>query len=219
MLPGRDQPQYPPALEPSLGHERCRVGELRAAAAASGLAGGQGRPPVPVLHARCHRRHPLPDAQRAGARRALPADFPPAWTVYWRAARWQADGSTETMHDQLRDRVRLAAGRHRLPTAAIIDSQSVKAAEEVARPGRGYDAGKKINGRKRHIAVDVHRAAADRAGHRRQRPGPRRRETAAVEPAQGLSLGEAGLGDRGYAGQARPPGPPPGSSRNSPSRS
>jgi putative transposase len=47
------------------------------------------------------------------------------------------------MHDQLRDRVRLAAGRQRLPTAAIIDSQSVKAAEEVARSGRGYDAGKR----------------------------------------------------------------------------
>ena len=43
----------------------------------------------------------------------------------------------------------------RAPTAAIIDSQSVKAAEEVARAGRGYDAGKKINGRKRHIAVDT----------------------------------------------------------------
>ena len=42
-----------------------------------------------------------------------------------------------------------------MPTAAIIDSQSVKAAEEAARPSRGYDAGKKINGRKRHIAVDT----------------------------------------------------------------
>jgi hypothetical protein len=41
------------------------------------------------------------------------------------------------------------------PTAAVIDSQSVRAAEEVARASRGYDAGKKINGRKRHIAVDT----------------------------------------------------------------
>jgi transposase len=87
--------------------------------------------------------------------RALPADFPPAWTIYYWAAKWQADGSTEAMHGQLRERVRLLAGRQRLPTAAIIDSQSVKAAEEVARAGRGYDAGKKINGRKRHIAVDT----------------------------------------------------------------
>jgi putative transposase len=51
--------------------------------------------------------------------------------------------------------VRQVAGRKAAPTAAIIDSQSVKAAEEVARSSRGYDAGKKINGRKRHIAVDT----------------------------------------------------------------
>jgi hypothetical protein len=44
------------------------------------------------------------------------------------------------MDEQLRERVRLVAGRNRLPTAAIIDPQSVKAAEEVARTGRGYDA-------------------------------------------------------------------------------
>jgi transposase len=87
--------------------------------------------------------------------RALPADFPPAWTVYYWAAKWQADGSTEAMHGRLRDRVRQVAGRTAAPTAAIIDSQSVKAAEEVARSGRGYDAGKNVNGRKRHIAVDV----------------------------------------------------------------
>ena len=59
------------------------------------------------------------------------------------------------MHDDLRERVRLAAGRKPGPTAAIIDSQSVKGSEMVARTGRGYDAGKKINGRKRHIAVDT----------------------------------------------------------------
>jgi len=47
------------------------------------------------------------------------------------------------MHEQLRERVRLVAGRNRLPTAAIIDSQSVKAAEEVARTGRRYDAGER----------------------------------------------------------------------------
>jgi transposase len=79
--------------------------------------------------------------------RALPADFPPAWTVSWRAAKWQADGSTETMHDQLRERVRLLAGRTAAPTAAVIDFQSVRATEEVARSSRGYDAGKKVAGR------------------------------------------------------------------------
>jgi transposase len=87
--------------------------------------------------------------------RALPADFPPAGTVYWWMDKWQADGSAERMHDDLRERIRLAAGRAKQPSAAIIDSQSVKGSEMIARPRRGYDAGKKINGTKRHIAVDV----------------------------------------------------------------
>ena len=88
--------------------------------------------------------------------RALPADFPPAGTVYWWLDKWQADGSAERMHDDLRERVR--AGRRPQPaaqTAAIIDSQSVKGSEMIARSRRGYDAGKKINGTKRHLAVDA----------------------------------------------------------------
>ena len=76
--------------------------------------------------------------------RALPADFPPAGTVCWWADKWQADGSTERMHADLRERVRIAAGRSTRPTAAIIDSQSVKGSEMIARSRRGYDAGKKI---------------------------------------------------------------------------
>jgi transposase len=73
--------------------------------------------------------------------RALPADFPPAGTVYWWADKWQAAGSTGRMHADLRERIRLAAGRTAQPTAAIIDSQSVRGSEMVARAGRGYDAG------------------------------------------------------------------------------
>jgi transposase len=87
--------------------------------------------------------------------RALPADFPPAGTVYWWADKWQADRSTERMHADLRNRVRAAAGRSTRPSAAIIDSQSVKGSEMIAQRRRGYDAGKKINGTKRHLAVDA----------------------------------------------------------------
>jgi transposase len=87
--------------------------------------------------------------------RALPCDFPPAWTVYYWADKWQADGSTGQMHDDLRERIRLAAGRKAVPTAAVIDSQSVKGSEMIAGGRRGYDAGKKINGTRRHIAVDT----------------------------------------------------------------
>jgi transposase len=59
------------------------------------------------------------------------------------------------MHDDLRARIRLAAGRNAAPTAAIIGSQSVKGSEMIARARCGYDAGKKINGTKRHLAVDT----------------------------------------------------------------
>ena len=87
--------------------------------------------------------------------RALPADFPPAGTVYWWTDKWQSDGSAGRMHDDLRERVRAAAGRSPAPTAAIIDSQSVKGSEMIARARRGYDAAKKVNGAKRHLAVDT----------------------------------------------------------------
>lgn len=87
--------------------------------------------------------------------RALPADLPPWSTVYKFFAGWEADGVTVLLLDMLRERVRLAEGRTATPTAAIVDSQSVKAGENVWRSSRGYDAGKKINGRKRHIAVDT----------------------------------------------------------------
>lgn len=87
--------------------------------------------------------------------RALPTDFPPWSTVYNYFAAWEAAGITQDVLDGLRDRVRLAEGRTAQPSAAIIDSATVRAAETVGAPSRGYDAGKKINGRKRHIAVDT----------------------------------------------------------------
>jgi transposase len=87
--------------------------------------------------------------------RALPVDFPSWSTVYNYFAVWEAAGITQQALDGLRDRVRLREDRTAEPSAAIIDSQSVKAAETVGRPSRGYDAGKKINGRKRHVAVDT----------------------------------------------------------------
>ena len=87
--------------------------------------------------------------------RALPADLPNWRTVYGYVRDWQASGATRRMHDELREAVRVLAGRSPAPTAAIIDSQSVKAADTVGKDSRGYDAGKKIEGRKRHLAVDV----------------------------------------------------------------
>ena len=86
---------------------------------------------------------------------ALPKDFPPHQTVYGIFGRWARSGAWRQIHDTLRDLVRVHEGRDPLPTAAIIDSQSVRGADTVPGATRGYDAGKKINGRKRHIAVDT----------------------------------------------------------------
>jgi transposase len=66
-----------------------------------------------------------------------------------------ADHTLDRLHDTLRDQVRVAAGRNPAPSAAIIDSQSVRAADTVPKHSRGWDAGKKVNGRKRHLAVDT----------------------------------------------------------------
>jgi putative transposase len=93
---------------------------------------------------------------RAGcAWRYLPADYPPWRTVYGYFAAWRDDGTLARLHDALRARVRAAAGRSPEPTAAVIDSQSVRAADTVPRASRGWDNAKKVNGRKRHIAVDA----------------------------------------------------------------
>jgi transposase len=87
--------------------------------------------------------------------RAMPCDFPPWQTVYDVLDCWEKSGAAEAVHGELREQCRVAAGRLPGPSAAVIDSQSVKAAETVPRSGRGFDAGKKVNGRKRHIAVDT----------------------------------------------------------------
>jgi len=85
----------------------------------------------------------------------LPHDFPPYKTVYRYYALWEKEGVTESIHETLRGRVRRAAGKAEEPTAAIVDSQSVKTSVNVPESSQGIDAGKKIKGRKRHIATDV----------------------------------------------------------------
>lgn len=104
---------------------------------------------------------------RAGAGwRMLPHDFPPWQTVYWWFRRFVRRLLFRTLHDVALMLDRERVGREASPSAGVIDSQSVKA--PAAPGGGGYDAAKRVKGRKRHLAVDtdgrllmVHLTAAD----------------------------------------------------------
>jgi transposase len=86
--------------------------------------------------------------------RSMPADYPPWHTIYGFARRWAAAGVFGVIRDHLRRRIRLAAGKTPQTASVIVDSQSIKASETVSQATRGWDGGKKINGRKRHLICD-----------------------------------------------------------------
>jgi putative transposase len=106
--------------------------------------------------------------------RMLPKDLPPWGTAHFYYRKWRIDGTWAKVLEALRTRTRRADGRHKSPSAAIVDTQTVRTAQGGE---KGYDAGKRTPGRKRHIAVDtmglllavaVHSASVqDRDGVRR----------------------------------------------------
>jgi len=85
--------------------------------------------------------------------RLLPHDLPPWEKVYYYFSHWRDDGTWERINHELRIEVRVSIGKDPEPSAAILDSQSVKATEMSQL--RGYDAGRKIKGLKRHLLVDT----------------------------------------------------------------
>lgn len=113
-------------------------------------AAKRGRPPV------CRRwiLNAILYVNRTGCQwRSLPHDFPKWKTVYTIFWRWRQLGVWQQIHEALCRRVRQQSGKKPTPSVAIVDSQSIRTAEGGEE--RGYDAGKKITGRKRHLAVDT----------------------------------------------------------------
>lgn len=135
--------------------------------------------------------------------RHVPHDLAPWDAAYRWFAAWTADGTWRRVHDVLRDRVRERDGRDRQPTAAVLDSQSANSAE--GGEAIGFDAGKRVRGRKRHLLVDtgglllhrvVHSAGVqDRAGARQVLTG-----IGALFPLLGLVWVDGGYANRVDAG-------------------
>jgi len=93
---------------------------------------------------------------RAGASwRMIPHDLPPWQSVYYYFRLWTKQGTWEKLNTRLRELVRQQAERHPQPSAAALDSQSVKTTEEAGVETSGYDSGKQVKGRKRHVLVDT----------------------------------------------------------------
>jgi transposase len=87
--------------------------------------------------------------------RYLPHDLPPKSATYYYFALWRDDGTDQTIHDLLRCQAREKAGRAEDPTAVVLDTQSIRAANHVPAATTGKDAGKRVPGRKRGLAVDA----------------------------------------------------------------
>lgn len=118
------------------------------------LVPGQAAVGCPITYARREIVNALLYMARTGCQwRAVPHDFPPWPIIYYYFQHWSADGTLDAIHTALREQVRLAAGHAAQPSAGVLDSQTVKISDQAG--PRGYDGGKHISGRKRHLLVDT----------------------------------------------------------------
>ena len=140
---------------------------------------------------------------RTGAQwRYIPGDFPPWWAVYQQTRRWIEAGCFEAIIHDMRAILRQIAGKQPLPTAAILDSRTLRSTPESG--GRaGYDGAKKVNGSKVHLAVDTlgHLLALLVTAADEQDRSMVGELTAAVQEVTGENV-EAAFADQGYTGDA-----------------
>jgi hypothetical protein len=128
-----------------------QMGPDRRAAAPTNQAGTSRKTPPP----RDRQRHPLHRARRLRVADAAQKTSPLGRPCSGISAAGATTLTVDRIHNTLRDNVRDVAGRDPMASTGIIDAQSVKGADTVGKDSRGFDAGKKVNGRKRHVVVDT----------------------------------------------------------------
>ena len=116
---------------------------------------------------------------------SLPTDLPPRSTVNRYFVHWNHDRTLDRLHHALYVQCREQAGREASPTVGIIDSQSVKSAEKGVSDPHGYDAGKKVKGKKRHVLVDTQGLLMQAIVHAPRQDHPLAKPLASALPACG----------------------------------